>query len=319
LRRHYGTRKNPRGRPLAHLFGSPTPCSSRQSGLSGASGHKHYFGTNPSVGARFDYYLGALPPTKTIKIKDKDGKEKEQKIEPILKLEVLEGKKIVRTLSIESTKSGWNRVFWNGRYDVVPGVSPRVLPGKYTVRLTVEKAVFAQSFTIEEDPIITTPLGELKTRNAFLEETAKTYKQAIEINRTLTNMRTSLGKLTATDTYKKLDAKDSTKVHVEDFQKQLQATTNFVATTGTNMQPALMPRIVRLEDNVESFPEAPSKAYQAEANYLRGQLSAAQQQFGALQKMRQSLNGLLKAQKLQEVVDTAAPVAPTPTPAPPAP
>ena len=33
----------------------------RQTNLSGASGHKHYFGTNPSVGARFDYYLTTAP------------------------------------------------------------------------------------------------------------------------------------------------------------------------------------------------------------------------------------------------------------------
>jgi photosystem II stability/assembly factor-like uncharacterized protein len=290
----------------------------RQTGLSGASGHKHYFGTNPSVGARFDYYLGTLPPVKTIKIKDKNGKETEQKIDPILKLEVLEGKKIVRAISIESAKAGWNRAFWNGRYDVVPGVSPRVLPGKYTIRLTVEKTTFSQSFTIEEDPKITASLGELKTRNAFLEENAKTYKQALEISKTLTNIRTSLGKLTATDAYKKLDAKDNTKVQVEAFQKQLESLTSTVATGGVNRPPALMTRVVRLENAVESFPEAPSKAYQSEANFLRGQLSAAQNKLGELQKMRGSLNGLLKAQKMQEVTDVAPPVVPAPTtPAPP--
>ena len=104
---------------------------------------------------------------------------------------VLMARKLVRALSIDSAVAGWNRVFWNGRYDLSPGVTTRLLPGTYTLRLTQGKAIQSQNFTFEDDPKVTTSLKDRKALRSFLEENANTYKEANKISSTLSAMRTS--------------------------------------------------------------------------------------------------------------------------------
>jgi photosystem II stability/assembly factor-like uncharacterized protein len=143
-------------------------------------------GENPPDGAMIDYFLvkDATGPV-TIEIKDGKGatvrkyssKDAPQKHDP-KKLRIPEY--WIRPMQSVSTKAGLHRFLWDLHYSPVPDVepeypisaiyrntapsatSPWVMPGDYTVTLTVADQSFTQPLTVKMDPRVKASAADLQ-------------------------------------------------------------------------------------------------------------------------------------------------------------
>jgi photosystem II stability/assembly factor-like uncharacterized protein len=124
-------------------------------------GDKQFAGPNPPAGALITYYLkDKLDEKATLKLQifDRDGK-------------------LVQDIEKPSREKGLNRMSWNLRLggpevrrppteeQVAFGGAPRgpqVLPGTYTVKLTVNDKVFEERVEVKLDPTINVPLAALQ-------------------------------------------------------------------------------------------------------------------------------------------------------------
>lgn len=125
------------------------------------SGDKVFAGPNPANGALISYYL-----------KDKLDEK------ATLKMEVFDqAGKLVQNIERPSREKGLNRITWNLRFggpevrrppteeQVAFGGAPRgpqVLPGTYTVKLTVNDKTFEERVEVKLDPTVNTSVAELK-------------------------------------------------------------------------------------------------------------------------------------------------------------
>jgi photosystem II stability/assembly factor-like uncharacterized protein len=120
----------------AHLF-APAPAIIWRSGMSRGDTNRRFRGENPSGGLGISYHLA--------------------KDVPEAKLEILgEGGEVLRTLEAP-TKAGLQRVTWDLRRDGRSrngrrGRGPRVNPGRYTARLTVNGESMRTTLRVEIDP-----------------------------------------------------------------------------------------------------------------------------------------------------------------------
>ncbi len=126
-------------------------------------GDKVFTGPNPSYGALITYYLkDKLDDKATFKIEIRD-----------------ESGKLVQELTKPSREKGLNRVAWNLRYggaevrrppsaeETAFGGGPRgpqVLPGSYTVKLTVGDKTFQETVDVRLDPTINVALADLQAQ-----------------------------------------------------------------------------------------------------------------------------------------------------------
>jgi photosystem II stability/assembly factor-like uncharacterized protein len=126
-------------------------------------GDKVFTGPNPAYGALITYYLkDKLDDKATFKIEIRD-----------------ESGKLVQELTKPSREKGLNRVAWNLRYggaevrrppsgeETAFGGGPRgpqVLPGSYTVKLTVGDKVYEQAVDVRLDPTINVALADLQAQ-----------------------------------------------------------------------------------------------------------------------------------------------------------
>jgi len=126
-------------------------------------GDKVFTGPNPSYGALITYYLKDKLDDKAtfnIEIRDESGK-------------------LVQELNKPSREKGLNRVAWNLRYggaevrrppsaeETAFGGGPRgpqVLPGSYTVKLTVGDKTFQETVDVRLDPTINVALADLQAQ-----------------------------------------------------------------------------------------------------------------------------------------------------------
>ena len=124
-------------------------------------GDKVFNGPNPPTGALITYYLkDKLDEKATLKLQifDRDGK-------------------LVQDIERPSREKGLNRMAWNLRLggpevrrppteeQIAFGGAPRgpqVLPGTYTVKLTVNDKVYEEKVEVKLDPAITTSVAELQ-------------------------------------------------------------------------------------------------------------------------------------------------------------
>ena len=124
-------------------------------------GDKVFTGPNPAAGALITYYLKDKLDDKAdfkVQVFDRDGK-------------------LVQDLERPSREKGLNRITWNLRLGgpevrrpptpeqiAFGGGSrgPQVLPGTYTVKMTVGGKVFDQPVEVRLDPGVTTPISELQ-------------------------------------------------------------------------------------------------------------------------------------------------------------
>jgi photosystem II stability/assembly factor-like uncharacterized protein len=137
---------------------------------------------NPPVGAMIDYYLkSAASGPLTIDILDAKGKPvrsySSENHPPAVKPENLEFPAFwIHPQEPPSTTAGMHRWIWDLRYTPAPGremfpgasffgfggASPAVLPGDYTVKLTVDGKSYTQPLTVKMDPRNRTPLLALQ-------------------------------------------------------------------------------------------------------------------------------------------------------------
>ncbi|MFN2514937.1 MAG: hypothetical protein ABR556_01880 [Pyrinomonadaceae bacterium] len=126
-------------------------------------GDKAFTGPNPPYGALISYYLKTKPDDKAtfkIQILDQSGK-------------------LVQELDKPAKEKGLNRVNWNLRYGGAevrsppteeetaftgPPRGPHVLPGNYTVKLTVGDKSYEASVEVRLDPTINVSLADLQAQ-----------------------------------------------------------------------------------------------------------------------------------------------------------
>ena len=124
-------------------------------------GDKVFTGPNPPYGSLITYYLKDKPDDKTtfkVEILDQNGK-------------------LVQELTKPAKDKGMNRMTWNLRLGGAevrrppteeetaftgPPRGPQVLPGGYTVRLTVGDKTLEQHLEVRLDPTISVPLSDLR-------------------------------------------------------------------------------------------------------------------------------------------------------------
>lgn len=137
---------------------------------------------NPPVGAMIDYYLKAdASSALTIDILDSKGRlvrsySSEQHVAPINPEMLPFPASWVHPAEPPSARAGMHRFVWDLRYTPVAGgsrfpgaaffgfggSSPAVLPGDYTVKLTVNGKSYTQPLTVKMDPRIKTPIIDLQ-------------------------------------------------------------------------------------------------------------------------------------------------------------
>ena len=160
----------------AHLF-APRPAEEiRYFNPKAHQGDMVFHGANPPAGALVDYYLQSdLGAAAALDILDTAGTH-------------------VTTLN-PSRAAGLNRVIWNLRYAALPPgppdeesggrasalPGPFVVPGEYTVRLTVGGQTYEQKLQVLEDPRIQIPASDRKLWTDALLAIAETYRGAVSI------------------------------------------------------------------------------------------------------------------------------------------
>lgn len=176
----------------------------------GRCAHSLYGGSNPPMGAVIDFNLAKTPKSAKLTISDAQGN-------PVRTFNWQAGKnkdvgKIkppkpghgggLRSMQPHSSSfephKGLNRLVWNLRYQPLKtihgevymeasGVAPMVLPGSYTVKLTVDGKSYTRSLQVVRSPVARSPNSDLAEQNRLL---SKIYK---DIN----GVRTLAGKVQA--------------------------------------------------------------------------------------------------------------------------
>jgi hypothetical protein len=138
-------------------------------------------GQNPPDGAIINYYLKATAATPvTLEILDSNGKlvrryASDDKPEPVNEKEQNIPTYWIRPPQRLSTDAGMQRFVWDLHYPPPPAerraypisaiyrntpsepLGPEVLPGQYTIKLTVSGKAYTQPMTVKMDPRVTTP------------------------------------------------------------------------------------------------------------------------------------------------------------------
>jgi photosystem II stability/assembly factor-like uncharacterized protein len=131
------------------------------------SGNHLFVGPNPQYGALVTYYLKDKPDEKTT-----------------VKMEVLDASgKVIREMKEIPKNKGLNRTAWDLRHDPAKprrqpteeereaaqffggGRGPQVLPGRYTVRLTVGDKTLEKPVEVRLDPLLNVPLADLQMQS----------------------------------------------------------------------------------------------------------------------------------------------------------
>jgi hypothetical protein len=161
----------------AHLFAPRAAEEIRYFNPKAHTGDMLFRGENPAAGALIDYYLASDPGAtgSSVAILDAAGK-------PVAALK-------------PTHEAGINRIVWNLRYDALPAPPPDeesggrptqlpgpfVMPGEYTVRLTVGDHTFDQKLQVLEDPRVQVPAAD---RHAWTDAQlglAETYRGTIAV------------------------------------------------------------------------------------------------------------------------------------------
>ena len=152
-------------------------------------GDKSHKAPNPPSGALITYYLAEKldappgPEEETEASEETEAAEDSpEKKEERLKIEILDSKStVIRTLDSEELgkEAGLNRVAWDLSMDPAfqrrppdPAFiefrggprGPMVLPGSYTVRLTLDSEVYEQQVEVDIDPLVEVTTADLETQ-----------------------------------------------------------------------------------------------------------------------------------------------------------
>nr|MDP2498551.1 hypothetical protein [Candidatus Palauibacterales bacterium] len=132
----------------AHVFSIRRARQIRRADVTGHKGDMVFRGENPPVGAIVDYWLGEATGADDVRLEVMDS-----------------GGDVVRELEPDTAR-GVNRVVWDLRHEPLASAAPEdapewqqegddgplVVPGTYTVRLTVDGSAHEQTVEVREDP-----------------------------------------------------------------------------------------------------------------------------------------------------------------------
>ncbi|MDE3137362.1 MAG: hypothetical protein KGL59_12360, partial [Acidobacteriota bacterium] len=223
------------------------------------------------------------------------------------------------------TEPGMHRVNWNLRYPVPPDIhggsayderSPRgimALPGKYTVKLTVDGKAYTQALTVVNDPRSKVSqadlVAEYKLATTLMNAVARDHQtadQILQLRAELKELRTRLtGDANAQAILTAMSDLDHKSSVIENVLYQSHAKTNEEL---LNFPTELNSKIAYLEDEVDFGDGAPTTQFEEMARHYLGELD---QQIGLWKKLQQNelaeLNREMERQHIPVVY-----VAPTP-------
>jgi photosystem II stability/assembly factor-like uncharacterized protein len=232
-----------------HLFTLEPAYQIRYARETGHTGDMIFRGDNPPAGAIIDYHLQSPLPKEQLSIVVLDGSAREvNRVEP-------------------DTAAGLNRVIWNLREadlvvpdeddDDEPGFGPPrrirgpwVLPGMYTVRLTVDGAVKQHAIEVRNDPRIDVSRAELVAWHG-------TMKELGEMIRPFAPMVDSV-----TDVKARLDS-------LPDDQQERHRQTLQLADSVMPMLNELRSRLVRLYSDMDDWTGQPTSDQRAQLTYYK--------------------------------------------------
>jgi len=218
-------------------------------------------GKNPPDGAIIDYYLAAAASTPvTLEVLDSAGAtvRRYTSADSPLAMDKIAGEHPipmywVRPSRILSTAAGMHRFVWdlhgetpkslNKEFPIsaIPHDTPllplgaRVLPGTYTVKLTVDGKQFTQPLTVKMDPRIKAPLSDLQAQAALQAGAVAGMNQSYDALGQVQSVRAQLKESTAKTKGKLADS-------LEDLDKQCASlagatTSSFFGTPASGKQP----------------------------------------------------------------------------------
>ena len=173
---------------------------------------------NPPEGAIIDYALkSASPGPVTLEILDQAGKlvRRYSSADPVPEIDpkLAIPKYWVRPFQALSTAPGMHRFLWDLHYSPVPGspanypmeavahdtapapTGPWVMPGEYTVRLTVDGHASTQPLTVKMDPRVKTPASGLLQQFALSSEMYEGEMRAVSAATQVRGLRKQLQQL----------------------------------------------------------------------------------------------------------------------------
>jgi len=194
-------------------------------------------GENPPDGAIINYYLNsAASGPVTLEILDTAGRlvrryssvDRVEPIDPMVNIPTY----WVRPPRVLPAAPGMHRFLWDMHYTPMPGVrsgysmaaiyhntplaptSPWVMPGQYTVKLTVDGRSYAQPLTVKMDPRVKTPLPSLMQQFTLSKQlyddvvaTSAALEQLRALRSQLRQLRERAGQGAATETLANVDKK----------------------------------------------------------------------------------------------------------------
>jgi photosystem II stability/assembly factor-like uncharacterized protein len=321
----------------------------------GSTGHKFYIAENPTSGATINYFLrGKMEKIEAEKVQvailDLDGKSV---VRELRTTRVGPGwNRVVWDLRAESPAGPMpirnaQRGGQSGRRTRQPGQTTaqsaqpgqlgqagrsggsgnapsffvprghRVLPGTYTVRLTVDGTVYTAPITVEEDPRLKLSASERKAYYGTLERLSALYGSADRARRSLQEMIRQLEDVQKSEDFKK--SPKATQDSLTGLLKQATELQTLLATARTPggaaaamglpvpdeeprpaLRGALIARIGQMMNTLDSLTEAPSRAIRQDCDALAGEVRQMVKTVNDLNgKMLPALNKQLKASSIK--------------------
>jgi len=197
-------------------------------------GDKVFAGPNPSYGALITYYLKGKPDEKTT-----------------VKLTVLDANgKLIREIKQVPREAGLNRISWDLRYEGPPmrrepppeeegffggPRGPQVLPGTYTVKLTVGDKSLEKRVDVRLDPAVEVAAADLQMQLDYGLKTRDLQSAATDALRALDSIKEQLQSIQKTVKDRLPDAPKELATSLEDHLKQIDGLLNKLSRQDTGL------------------------------------------------------------------------------------
>jgi photosystem II stability/assembly factor-like uncharacterized protein len=288
-------------------------------------------GKNPSDGAMVDYFLAknAAGPV-TLEILDGNGKlvrkySSADKAEPLEKIAPRHPIPMywVREEKILSAEAGMHRFVWDVRYappaslghgfpisailhdTPLEPVGAWALPGRYTVKLTVDGKAYTQPLTLKMDPRVKTPRTEWMRQFAIETEAAKGMNESFaalaQVQSTRAQVKAAIGKANSEETKRRLAEFDKKAATLEGT-----AVPGFFGIPASGKQPenfsTLNQRFGRVLSIADAADRAPTTSTEVVAKELAVALREASARWNEMKKIElAALNQLLEKEKAARI------------------
>ena len=258
---------------------------------------------NPAYGAIIDYYLPQVPEA----VDDDSTEDDTQQDEDWLRLEVVADGEVIRTIKDIPAKPGSNRTAWDLRVDPPtyrtdeqepalfggPTEGAEVLPGSYTVRLTINDAVLEQTVEVRVDPALNANLDGLQAEfaavndiNSMLSDVNEQLRRLDSIKLQLDNRQQELKQLG-------IELSDEDQKRLDDFASALDAQYALLTRDADKPRWAAGPELV---EHLESLSSDLGSRFQAPAPQQLAFKDTLQQRFDrAMPKLDQFVDAELSS------------------------